>query len=74
MTLTLDQAQKNLADAARQALHGEPVLITIGTDTLRLSAEVPLRPPGYFTDCYRDASDAAFEERLCRDSSVVIDP
>lgn len=74
MTLTLDQAQKNLADAARQALHGEPVLITIGTDTLRLSAEVPLRPPGYFTDCYRDASDAAFEARLCRDSSVVIDP
>jgi hypothetical protein len=74
MTLTLDQAKQNLADAARQALHGEPVLIIIGNDTLRLSAEVPLRPPGYFMDCYRDAGDAALEERLCRDSSEGIDP
>jgi len=74
MTLTLDQAQKNLADAVQHALRGEPVLITMGAETLRLSAEVSLRPPGYFTDCYRDANDAALEERLCRDSSVVIDP
>lgn len=74
MTLTLDQAQRNLVDAARHALQGEPVLITVGTEILRLTAEVPLRPPGYFAECYRDASDAEFEERVCRDSSLVIDP
>ena len=74
MTLTLDQAQQNLADAARHALHGEPVLITVGTETLRLTAEVPFRPPGYFAECYRDVSEAEFEERVCRDSSLVIDP
>ena len=74
MTLTLDQAEKNLEDAARLALQGEPVLITLGSATLRLCPEVPLRPPGYFAECYRDLDDAAFEERLCRDSSVVSDP
>jgi hypothetical protein len=74
MTLTLEQAQKNLADAARQALHGESVLITVGSETLRLTAEVPLRPPGYFAECYRDPEDAAFEERICRDSTIVVEP
>jgi hypothetical protein len=74
MTLTLDQAQKTLADAARRALQGEPVLITFGSETLRLSAEPPMRPAGYFTDCYRDAEDAAFEERICRDSAIVVEP
>ena len=74
MTLTLEQAQQNLADAARQALHGEPVLITVGSETLRLTAEVPLRPAGYFAECYRDPEDAAFEERICRDSAIVVEP
>ena len=74
MTLTLDRAREHLADAARHALRGEPVFITVGADTLRLSPEVPLRPPGYFADCYRDTSEAQFEDRLCRDSTVTVDP
>jgi hypothetical protein len=74
MTLTLEQAQQKLADAARQALLGEPVLITIGAETLRLTAEVPLRPAGYFTECYRDPKDAVFEERVARDSTIVDEP
>jgi len=74
MTLTLSEAQQHLADAARQALRGEPVLITVGGETLRLTAEVPLRPAGYFAECYREPADAAFEERLCRDSVTVAEP
>lgn len=74
MTLTLDQAQKTLADAVRRALQGESVLITVGSETLRLSAEPPLRSPGYFAECYRDAEDAALEERICRDSAIVVEP
>ncbi len=74
MTLTLDQAAKTLADAARRALQGEPVLITVGSETLRLLAEPLVRPPGYFEECYREAEDAAFEERICRDSAVVVEP
>ncbi len=74
MTLTLEEAQQKLADVARQALLGEAVPITIGTETLRLTAEVPLRPAGYFTECYRDPKDAAFEERVARDSTIVDEP
>jgi len=74
MTLTLNEAQQHLADAARQALRGEAVLITVGSETLRLTAEVPLRPTGYFAECYRDPADADFEERICRDSARVVEP
>ena len=74
MTLTLEQAQQHLADAAQQALRGEPVMITVSGETLRLTAEVPLRPAGYFAECYRDPADGDFEERICRDSASVVEP
>jgi hypothetical protein len=74
MTLTLAEAQRDLAEAVKQALNGEPVLITVGSDKLRLAPEVPLRPLGYFTSCYTDKDDAAFEERICRDSVIAIEP
>jgi hypothetical protein len=32
-----------------------------------------MRPPGYFAECYRDAEDAAFEERVCRDSKPTLE-
>jgi hypothetical protein len=73
-TLTLEQAQQKLADAARQALQGESVLIIVGAETLRLSAEVPLRPPGFFAQRYLDPEDAEFEERIACDSALVIEP
>ena len=71
--LTLDEAQRNLPDAVRKALQGEEVAIKVGGEMVRLVQEVPLRPPGYFTDCYRDAEDAAFEERICRDSKPTLE-
>jgi hypothetical protein len=74
MTLTLDQAQQNLREAAQQALLGEPVLITLAQETLRLTPEVPLRLAGYFAACYRHPEDATFEDRICGDSAVEADP
>ena len=74
MRPTLDGALEHLADAAHHALRGEPVFIIVGADTLRLSPEVPLRPPGYFVDCYQDTSEAEFEDRLCRDPTATVDP
>jgi len=71
--LTLDEAQRILPDAVRKALQGEEVTIKVGGEILRLVQDVPLRPPGYFADCYRDAGDAAFEERICRDSKPVLE-
>jgi len=74
VTGTLERAQKDLAGMIQKALRGEPVLITMGTETMRLSSEVPLRPPGFLADCYCDAEDAAFEARVCHDSVLVVEP
>ena len=64
--LTLAEAQRTLPEAVRKALTGEEVTIRVGSETLRLVQDVPLRPPGYFTACYVDAADAKFEEQLLR--------
>jgi hypothetical protein len=61
-TLTLDEAQQRLPDAVEKALNGEEVAIKVGRETVRLVHDVPMRPAGYFAECYRDAEDAAFEE------------
>jgi hypothetical protein len=71
-TLTLDQAQRSLPDAVEKALKGEEVAIRVGQETVRLVHDVPMRPPGYFAECYRDNEDAAFEERISQDSKPVI--
>jgi hypothetical protein len=61
-TLTLDEAQQCLPDAVEKALNGEEVAIKVGRETVRLVHDVPMRPAGYFAECYRDAEDAAVEE------------
>jgi hypothetical protein len=71
-TLTLDEAQRGLPNAVQKVLRGEEVAIKIGQETIRLVHDVPLRPPGFFAGCYRDVEDAAFEERICRDSKPVL--
>jgi len=72
-TLTLDEAQRRLPDAVEKALKGEEVAITVGRETVRLVHDVPMRPPGCFAECYRDAEDASFEERVCRNSKPGCD-
>jgi antitoxin (DNA-binding transcriptional repressor) of toxin-antitoxin stability system len=72
-TMTIEEAQKDLGKAVHQVLHGEDVIITVGEEALRLVRDVPLRPPGYFAGCYADLADAAFEERICRDSPAILE-
>jgi antitoxin (DNA-binding transcriptional repressor) of toxin-antitoxin stability system len=71
--LTLDEAQRNLPDAVQKALKGEEVAIQVGGETVRLVHDVPVRPPGYFAECYQNAEDEAFEERICSDSKPILD-
>ena len=72
-TLTLDEAQQHLPDVVEKTLRGEDIAIKIGPDTIRLVQDVPMRPAGYFAECYRDAEDAAFEERISRDSKPAFE-
>ena len=71
--MTIEEAHRDLDKAVHQALHGEDVIITVGNEALRLVRDVPLRPTGYFAVCYADPRDAAFEERLCRDSPAILE-
>ena len=64
-TLTLNEAQRDLSSAVEKVLRGEDVAIKIGQETVRLIHDVPVRPQGYFAECYRDNGDAEFEERIC---------
>ena len=52
---------------------GEEISIKVGGETVRLVHDVPIRPPGYFSECYRDAGDAAFEERISLDSPPTLE-
>lgn len=72
-TMTFAQAQSDLGLAVKRALQGDSVLITVGDEAVRLSRDIPLRPPGYFAACYTDPGDNAFEERICRDSKPVLE-
>jgi antitoxin (DNA-binding transcriptional repressor) of toxin-antitoxin stability system len=70
--LTIDQAQRSLSDVVQKALKGEEVAIQVGQETVRLVHDIPIRPPGYFAECYTDPEDAAFEERVCQDSKPIV--
>ncbi|KAF0179993.1 MAG: hypothetical protein FD161_1006 [Limisphaerales bacterium] len=72
---TLNEASTQLDRLFEAALAGEVVLLTKGTRQVVLrQAEgepVPVRPPGYFSDCYSD-EDAAESNRLASASPTAL--
>jgi hypothetical protein len=72
-TFTLPEAREHLLEAAELALHGEEVVITVDDRSLVLREHipvdpVPVRPPGYFAECY-DEDDAAVDHSLASHST-----
>ena len=56
-TLSISEAKKRLGEIADNAIQGEQIIITRKSKLLvlkerELSEPVPMRPPGYFADCY----------------------
>lgn len=67
-TLSISEAKRDLGRVADQALRGEPVFIVRKAHILllqeyHLPEPVPVRPPGYFTDCH-SAEEARQSNRL----------
>jgi len=60
-TISISQAKQRLGEIADRAIEGEHILIVRKSKLLMLKPvelpePVPMRPPGYFEDCYdRDA-------------------
>ena len=60
-TVSISEAKQRLGEIADRAIEGEHILIVrksklLVLKPLELPEPVPMRPPGYFGDCYdRDA-------------------
>lgn len=71
---TLSDASAQLERLFEEALAGEVVVLTKGAKQVMLRRPepepVPIRPPGYFADCY-STEDAAESNRLASASPVT---
>ena len=57
MTVSISEAKQRLGEIADRAIEGEHILIVRKSKLLMLKPvelpePVPMRPPGYFADCY----------------------
>ncbi len=72
---TITEASTQLDRLFEAALAGEVVLLTKGAKQVLLrrpeAEPVPIRPPGYFADCY-SAEEAAMSNRLASASPVTL--
>jgi hypothetical protein len=56
-TVSISQAKQRLGEIADRALEGEQIIIVrksklLVLKQLEIPEPVPMRPPGYFEDCY----------------------
>lgn len=56
-TMSISEAKQRLGDVADRAINGEHIVIVRNSKLLvlkplELPQPVPMRPPGYFQDCY----------------------
>ena len=57
VTVSISQAKQRLGELADRALQGEHIIIVrksklLVLKQLEIPEPVPMRPPGYFDDCY----------------------
>jgi antitoxin (DNA-binding transcriptional repressor) of toxin-antitoxin stability system len=68
MTVSISEAKQRLGEMADRAIEGENIVIVRKSNLLvlkllELPEPVPMRPPGYFNDCY-NAREARESNRL----------
>ena len=71
-TFSISTAKQRLGEIADRAIHGEQIIIVrksklLVLKELEIPEPIPLRPPGYFDDCY-DKNDATESNKLGRRS------
>lgn len=72
-TVSISQAKQRLGEIADRALAGEQIVIVrkaklLVLKQLEIPEPVPMRPPGYFTDCY-DKTEAKASNKLAARSA-----
>lgn len=76
VTVSISEAKQRLGEIADRALDGEQIVIVRKTKLLVLTKleipePVPIRPPGYFEDCY-GKQEATESNRLAARSARKI--
>jgi hypothetical protein len=72
-TLSISEAKQRLGEIADRAIEGDHIVIVrksklLVLKPLEVTEPVPMRPPGYFRDCYSE--DAARESNKLAARSV----
>jgi hypothetical protein len=76
VTISVSEAKQRLGEMADRAIEGEHIVIVrksklLVLKPLELPEPVPMRPPGYFEDCY-DEREAKESNRLAARSVCKI--
>jgi antitoxin (DNA-binding transcriptional repressor) of toxin-antitoxin stability system len=76
-TVSISEAKQRLGAIADRALQGEQIVIVRKTKLLvlrplELPEPVPLRPPGYFDDCYDKAAARESNKLAARSARRIV--
>ena len=76
-TLSISQAKQRLGEIADRAIEGQQVIIIRKTKLLVLKpleipAPVPIRPHGYFDDCYDKAAAKESNKLAARSARKIV--
>lgn len=76
ITLSISEARRRLGEIADRAIRGEQIIIIrksklLVLKELELPEPVPMRPPGYFEDCY-DEEYVRESNELARQSACKL--
>jgi hypothetical protein len=76
-TFSISQAKQRLGEIADRAIEGDHVVIVrksrlLVLKPLELPEPVPIRPPGYFHDCYDKAAIQESNELAARSTRKLV--
>jgi hypothetical protein len=76
-TVSISEAKQRLGEIADRALQGEQIVIVrksklLVLKELEIPESVPLRPPGYFNDCYDKAAAKESNKLASRSTRRIV--
>lgn len=76
-TISISEAKQRLGEIADRALQGEQIVIVrksklLVLKELEMPEPVPMRPPGYFDDCYDKAATKESNKLAARSTRRIV--
>jgi len=76
-TVSISEAKQRLGEIADRAIQGEQIVIVrksklLVLKQLEIPQPVPMRPPGYFADCYDKAAAKESNKLAARSTRQIV--